>query len=240
MTFSELISRALHYVSVPKCLACNERLDYEHLALCPSCSARLARYKERNCSRCAKPLYECTCTTAYLEAHCVRKLVKVWRYRQHEESASANAIIYNLKKECRYDALKRATEELATAIRNSLSPDNSYIFSNIPRRFTAVLDYGIDHAAELSRSLAREFGCQYVSLLKSKSKKPQKKLEREERLSNAAFNLKSTPDLKGKTVILIDDIVTTGASMGHCAMLIRSLGAKEIVGAALAIAYFDD
>ena len=240
MTFSELLSRALHCMSVPECLACKERLDYEDLALCPSCSARFERYKERNCARCAKPLYECLCSNLYLEAHSVKRLVKVFRYRQHEESDSANAIIYNLKRECRYDVLKRATLELSSAIRSSLTPDSNYIFSNIPRRFAAVLDHGVDHAAELAHSLAKELGCEYMPLLTSKSKKAQKKLDREERITNAEFDFKRTPDLKGKTVILVDDIVTTGASMGHAAMLIRSLGAKEVIGAALAIAYFDD
>ena len=38
----------------------------------------------------------------------------------------------------------------------------------------------------------------------------------------------------------MDDIVTSGASMGHAAMLIRGLGAKTIVGVVLGIAYSDE
>ena len=76
--------------------------------------------------------------------------------------------------------------------------------------------------------------------MKSKLKTPQKKVHGEQRIKNAEFDyLKKHPSVRGKRVILFDDIVTTGASMGASAMLIKGLGAKEIVGACIAIAFRD-
>ena len=60
-------------------------------------------------------------------------------------------------------------------------------------------------------------------------------------MENADFKLiKNPPKLVGKKVIIVDDIVTTGASMAHCATLIRALGTKNIVGAEISIAYKDE
>ena len=240
MTFKDLTMRFLHLVSVPKCVSCKDKLEYGDRAICQKCSARFDEIKTRNCSKCAKILSECSCSTDYLERHFVKRLVKVFRYRQTEDNLPANSIIYSLKRDDRADVLKRATDELSAAIRNSLSPDESYVFTNVPRRRGAILKYGLDHAAALSKSLAREFGCEYMRLLVSKSKRPQKNLEHDERIKNAQFDIRGNVNLKGKTVVIVDDIVTTGASIGHCATLIRSLSPKEIVGAAIAIAYFDD
>ena len=72
------------------------------------------------------------------------------------------------------------------------------------------------------------------------SGKPQKKTHGEQRLKNAKFDYRRRiPDIKGKNVLLVDDIVTTGASMGNSAMLLHGLGAKRIVGVCLSIAYRD-
>ena len=108
----------------------------------------------------------------------------------------------------------------------------------MPRRRAAIKKYGIDHAKILAKALAKRLGCQYVSCLISKSKLPQKSTFAKERISNAEFDLKNV-DIKGKRVIIVDDIVTTGASLGSCAALLHAVGAKEIVGCAIAVAYKD-
>ena len=46
-------------------------------------------------------------------------------------------------------------------------------------------------------------------------------------------------DVDGKDVIIVDDIVTTGSSMGAAATLIRGLGCRKIYAAAVSIAYPD-
>ena len=74
----------------------------------------------------------------------------------------------------------------------------------------------------------------------SRSKRQQKTLRGEERIHNAEFELKRKSVIKGKSIIIIDDIVTTGASMGGCAKILRKNGAKKILGACIAIAYKDE
>ena len=91
----------------------------------------------------------------------------------------------------------------------------------------------------MAKEVAKSLGAKYISLLKSNSKKAQKSLEHSERMKNANFDLIKDVDLTGKGVIIIDDVITSGASMGCAAALIRSLGCKNIVAASLGIAYKD-
>ena len=117
---------------------------------------------------------------------------------------------------------------------------SSFIFTNVPRRKSAVRKYGYDHARELSRRLAKQFGSEHRDLLTSRVKRAQKKLFGRERISNINFDYKGKYDLGKRNVIIVDDLVTTGASMGAAAMLLKMSGAKRVYGACFAIAYKDN
>ena len=236
----KLIDNLLYYISVPKCACCGERLSKDELALCKECKEEYNNVLRRNCSVCAKPLYECPCTNDYLDSHYIHKVIKVFRY-VIKENLPTNALIYSLKKDNRRDVLKYLSSELADSIAYSVKAPEAYVFTSVPRRKASVIKYGIDHAELLARAVAKRLGAKYKKVLISKSKSEQKRAgSREERLKNTEFRIKKKSiDLSGNNVILIDDIITTGASMSAAAMLLKGLGAKQIIGASLAIAYKD-
>ncbi len=239
MKIKEIMDRALFALSVPKCVCCKTRLDYGDLALCPKCSAKFKEFKSRNCSRCARLLHECDCSNEFLEGHFVKRVIKCFRYRDTENSLPGNSLIYSLKRDNRNDVLEVCTAELCAAIRNSVENPEKCIFTNIPRRKAAIVEHGIDHSALLARAVAKKLGARYIPLFRSNAKRAQKSLERTERMKNANFSLIRNIDLSGKQVIIVDDIITTGASISMAASLARSLGAKNIAAACLAIAYRD-
>ena len=149
-------------------------------------------------------------------------------------------LVYSLKRDNRNDVLSFLSEELACAILHNININEEYIVTSVPRRRKAIQRYGIDHARLLASAVAKRLGLRYYPLLKSTAKAPQKKMQNTERIKNATVDYKlRTPDIEGRRVILIDDVVTSGASMGSSAMLIHALKPKEIIGAALSIAYRD-
>lgn len=240
MSTKSIMDRALFALSVPKCVCCKDRLNYGEKALCLKCSAEFRDFKTRNCSKCAKLLNECDCSMSFLERHFVHRTVKCFRYVGSDVITPANALIYSLKRDNRQDVLDVCTSELAAAISNSVDKPESYIFTNVPRRTDAIVKYGIDHSELLSRSLAKHFGAEYRRILKSKAKKAQKSLEADERFKNVEFSIIDDRDISGRGVIIVDDIITSGASMSKAAAMIRSLGTKDIIAATLGIAYKDD
>ena len=239
MNIKNIMDRVLFALSVPKCVCCKTRLDYSENALCLKCSAEFEQFKTRNCSRCARKLNMCSCSNDFLEAHYIKRTIKCFRYLNRNDATPGNALIYSLKRDNRSDVLKRCADELESAIRNSISDPGGYIFTNVPRRKSAIIEHGIDHSELLARELAKRFDAEYISLLKSNAKKPQKSLETLDRLKNADFYISKNIDLTGRAVLLVDDIITSGASMSKAASLIRSLGSREINAVSLAIAYKD-
>ena len=66
---------------------------------------------------------------------------------------------------------------------------------------------------------------------KVKHTKEQKKLTKEERIKNliGAFEVTSNEDIKNKRVLLIDDVMTTGATIDECSKILKKSGVKEII-----------
>ena len=241
---SLVVDRALFWLSVPKCVGCGEFLEFREGALCPTCLKDYNEQKLRTCSRCNKKINECFCSNFYLEKHHIKKLVKVYRYFSFKHELPGNLLIYSLKHANRRDTVSFLADELTSSIRTNLgefSPEE-YIITSVPRRKAAIREDGYDHAELLAKRIAKLLGIRYEKILVSLAKKSQKKTQGTERAENAKFNYarrKSKLDLKGKTVILVDDVVTTGSSMGYCASLLKGLRPKEIIGATLSIAYKD-
>ena len=95
----------------------------------------------------------------------------------------------------------------------------------------------------LPRLLARRLGAVLgvpveTPLYIKRRGRPQKELTREQRLQNArgAFGCRPGTDLTGRRVLLIDDIITTGATASACALALLQAGAVEVTAVAIAAA----
>lgn len=230
--------KILFYISVPTCVFCGERLDIDDGPLCKKCYGQYEDLKLRNCSRCAKVLHECSCSNEFLENHYVKTLIKVFRYLGHQGYTPGSYLIFSLKKDNRRDVLDFLAEELTASIRATVTDIGDFTVTNVPRRKKAIIKFGIDHSAILAKSVAKLLGVKYERFLISKTKRAQKTLQGKERISNVEFDTIDV-DLKGRKILLIDDVVTTGATLGSAAALLHSIGAKKIVGATLSVAYKD-
>ena len=97
---------------------------------------------------------------------------------------------------------------------------------------------GYDQAFLLASAAALELGDVAVETLrKSRHTDAQSGLEGEaERRANVlgAYSAADPALVAGKRVLLIDDVVTTGATFSECARVLRTAGAKDVVCAALA------
>lgn len=243
----ELFGRVVFLLSVPRCVCCGAKLLYTEHALCRRCMEQYENSKERNCSRCAKRLDNCSCTSAYLRSKRVRKHAKIFRYSYKKKESPQNRLIYALKDANRADVFDLLADELCGAINNTLAEEikkagDSLIITNVPRRPLAIRRAGYDHAQQLAKRVAKRLNVRYVSLLKSKARKPQKGMVGEQRRANARFAYKCGVKRKigdAKCVMIIDDVVTSGASVCACAEMLRPLGVKRAYCASIAAAYKD-
>ena len=89
-------------------------------------------------------------------------------------------------------------------------------------------------AAHLARKMNKKVVKDRVRRIKYTA--PQTELKKNERLRNVkgAFLVRKGSDFNEKTVLLVDDVLTTGATMHECAKALKDAGAKKVVALALA------
>lgn len=102
---------------------------------------------------------------------------------------------------------------------------------------------GYDQVELIARSAAAELGTEPVAALKKVRNTPaQSKLttiaHRKANVLNA-YRVTDPAAVKGKRVLLLDDIITTGATASECARVLLTAGAKEVYCAAVAAAVHD-
>jgi len=93
---------------------------------------------------------------------------------------------------------------------------------------------GFNQAELIGRIVAEKFNLRIIdSLIRVKPTKPQAELPRRERLKNTkgVFKIKQPPP---KTVLVVDDVWTTGATINEAMRVLRKAGAKRVWGLTLA------
>lgn len=227
-------------IFVPRCVACATRLPPgSKLPLCPLCRARYEDEKEATCPACGGRMGECLCTPPDMPRCGVHRMVKLVRYRPSSGDVSAQ-MIYRLKHRNLLLLQRFLAGELAVPLSGLVQGrEADWLVTYPPRSTAARRRDGFDHAAALAKALACTLGCAYLPTLQRNGRKraEQKRLSRTARFAAAKENYKLRPNLAlpKKHVILVDDVMTTGATMAAAARLLRQGGAAEVVFAVIAL-----
>ena len=231
----------------PSCFVCGRLLDlYDSTeregALCSSCSAEWARAKREICTACGKEISFCSCQNPLLEDAGCRTLRRLVFYRSGVGDPVQNRLIYRFKYRRSHRTADFLARELSGALRDlavqeGLTCDNTVLVP-IPRSRRAYRLYGTDQAEELAAALSRCCGFPRLSVFQNTGHRlpKQKELTAEARVHNArrAYRVREKVPIKGKYVVLLDDVVTTGATASACARKLKRRGVKGIFCFAIA------
>ena len=244
MKLSEFAER---YIFVRKCAGCGELLGYDERAdaFCPACRISWERAKADICPNCGRSMIECDCMPKKLSAAGVPFLKKLVAYRSSDAQKAENKVIYFLKRNknkrvARFMALQ-LSEKLREMLEELEMDKESAVLTYLPRSRKALAEHGFDQSELVCRELSQTTGVELLPMFIRKRGRvgEQKKLDAKQRGTNASsmFELDSEAvgQLGDRSVIVFDDVVTSGSSMTDAVKLLRRQKIKDIYG--LCIAY---
>ena len=103
--------------------------------------------------------------------------------------------------------------------------------TSVPLFYRRMKKRGYNQAALLAKGLADETGVPYVDMLvKIRDTSTQSRLNRKQRIENVrnAYEALNDKQLNGKSILLIDDVLTTGSTVNECAKVLKQHGAGKV------------
>lgn len=212
----KLIQWMLHILFPEKCILCRKVLEKEELDLCKQC-------------RCDNPVY----THRKSKPQFLDSFTAVWYYEKNVRSSLLRYKFHGARSYAKGYGRFLAMSLLEEAVTFD-------VLTWVPVSPLRKLRRGYDQVELLAKAVGRELGIRPVPLLrKIRHNRPNSGIsDHAGRKANVlgAYRLRSGADVSGKRILLLDDILTTGATAGECARVLKTAGAKEVHCAAMAAA----
>ena len=228
-----------HLLWPAQCLNCGERRDESDRWLCQRCwEDLLSCTAGTSCPRCARDVSP----YALVEGACPDCLGK-----EVSLAGIARCGVYDTVLRDMILALKNGRTDLDVVLASMARPalEASPFFEQIdllvpvPLHWTRRLARGYNQATVIARRLNHPRARVAKALIRGRRTAPQTAMvSPAARLRNVrdAFVLRHRQRLSGKTLCLVDDIKTTGATLNECARVLRLAGAAQVYALVLAVA----
>lgn len=133
---------------------------------------------------------------------------------------------------------RRLLHYIASRIAAMISPDRKHdgtILTYVPDTARAQRRRGFDHAEEIARYVTRLTGIECASMFETPKSIDQRKLDKKSRIANmrGALHVKDDCALP-RSVLLIDDVCTTGATIYSAALSLKAAGVRKVHAATFA------
>ncbi len=233
----EFIQGLKDLVYPPVCFFCRQPLSEADREFCPPCLAALTRDTGRACPRCAETVgpfsrVEEGCPSCHRWPVRFEAAFRLGAYEGELREA-----ILRLKRwegEDLADALGRLW---ADRLADRLQPRPDFVVP-VPLHWLRRLERGYNQAETLAWALAHRLRvpCRARWLWRTRHTPHQTGLSVTARRENVkgAFRARPRQELRGRTIVLVDDVMTTGSTCSEAAQALRNAGAGRILVAVLA------
>ncbi len=220
--FLNFLHAALHFVYPPICLLCQQKHEQASM-ICPDCFTQLNDQAECTFKNHPSDFYHIE-GNLYFDG-----IYYFWEY-----TPEIQKIIHHLK----YQEASKMGKLFGSIMAERFVPENPVdIIVPVPLHKTRQRERGFNQselvAAELSKSLHVKMDLNLLRRLAyTQTQTHLSARERQENLKDV-FAL-SESEISGKTVLLVDDLITTGATVNACAKILKTGGCDQVFGCGIA------
>ncbi len=226
--FSRLLNEALDYIFPAFCAKCGQ----EGIYLCPTCGQKLLRLQQQRCLICQKPSpfgkTHTTCSKTKIDGiisalpyhdPAIKNLIEIFKYKFIDISELLGNFM---------------VEAINNQELNNFFKD--FIIIPVPLHKRRFRWRGFNQSQLLAQTLSSSLGIPIEDKIISRIRytKPQVELKHDERKLNVKGAFEVVGDPTGKNFLLVDDVVTTGATINELAKLLKKKKAHSVWALTLA------
>jgi ComF family protein len=232
---TKLFQEVIAFIYPPACAGCGQPSSLEvDEAFCPACWQDLNLIREPYCPVCGIP-FPVETPGLHICGDC---LVDSYRFDRARAMGLYRGLLRDVLHRFKYGGqtfLVRPLAKLLTGPGKELSRLHKIeLIVPVPLHSKRLLQRGFNQAALLARRLGSvlRISVDYSSLKRTRWTEPQTGLSRNQRAKNVkgAFKLTDPEKVRGKSVLLLDDVLTTGETVNQCVHVLKKDGeAGEVV-----------
>jgi ComF family protein len=217
----------------PTCLLCDTRVQEEG-GLCPACWSQTPFITGAACDLCGVPLPGDDDGVAWCDACLVTP-------RPWDEGRAAlvyagkgRSLVLSLKHGDRTELARGAGAWMHRSARGLIGPES--LILPVPLHRWRLLRRRYNQSALLAQEIARRTGATFdpFRLVRHRETPSQEKKSPDARFANVEGAFSMAGEVAGRHVVLVDDVLTSGATMTACAALLHEAGAARITALVLA------
>ena len=255
---ASFLSAFIDFLYPPFCFICKkDTFGEENKFVCKSCLDQIEEIEPPFCTKCGKSFPS---KEAFLNiekpvcGRCEKKSENIY-YSRTIGLGKYDSVLKELIHLYKYNKKKELEKVLTALLMRKIKADSKTLQADlivpVPLHWIKKRKRGFNQSEELGRYISKKLKIPMANYLKRrKNTKPQIGLSGEERRRNVknAFGVRwlsrrlgifynySFYSIKDKSIVLIDDVVTTGATVNECSKVLKRAGAKEVKVICLAIA----
>jgi len=240
-----ILRQFIDLIYPPRCPICGEFLghtgrnsDRPGFPVCMSCMNDFTKVNHPCCSVCSRP-FESWVEDDHPCETCMRK----WPFYSrvivpYLYEGTLMTAVHQFKYGGKDHLAKSLGPLLALFTAEQFGGKDGLLVMPVPLHPKRLRERGFNQSLLLARYVAAQLDAEldFLSLRRIRYTQPQTGLKRDERRKNVrkAFGLTDSNGVKGRTVILVDDVATTGNTLNECAGTLRRAGADNVYCAVLA------
>ena len=230
-----IANQLLNFVFPPRCAGCEVRLSIESSErVCARCRKEIEFPDGPKCDRCGVPFagYSVECARCAEFPPSFGKARALAIYQAHSDPHGS--VLASMIRRHKYgldQAMGRALAECLGEL-SSMAEDRYDVVVPVPLHRTRLRWRGFNQAALLAAEVANRLDCRLdtTSLVRVVATAPQTANDFESRRRNVrrAFAVRRSSRVANRRVLLVDDVMTTGATANECARTLRAAGAHSV------------
>ncbi|WP_341820799.1 ComF family protein [Wolbachia endosymbiont (group A) of Myopa testacea] len=221
-----LLKKATNLIFPNVCVSCEYIID-ENLNLCSECNKKINFLTKHYCNVCGVVISDNihTCGKCIINPPPFKVLRSVFAYDQHSKN-----MIINFKFFDNLNYVKIYAKWTHQANQDTFQ--NGEVIIPIPLHKMCLLKRKYNQAALLAKELSKLSNLSYtpfaIKCLRHTAPQAGLSLKQREKNLKKAFSISNKKIIENKIVILVDDVVTTGATVRSCSQEILNSGAREV------------